>query len=111
MGSNWTHLSIGLKKGIKIAGWDEGFGAGTGVLAFKDRLNGTVIINLMDINTGQLTEMIALHTVDGGQSWSIEKVPKSYGTLYLKHDGSLLTIVPFAKEFETGEILVRKFQE
>lgn len=110
-GQTWTHLSIGLKKGIKIAGWDEGFGAGTGVLAFKDRLNGTVIINLMDINTGQLTEMIALHTVDGGQSWSIEKVPKSYGTLYLKHDGSLLTIVPFAKEFETGEILVRKFQE
>ena len=110
-GESWSYHSLDLAEGLKVAGWDEGFGSGTGVLAFKDRLNGVVVVNLMDSKTGQIIEMVAMRTADGGQTWNAEKILEPYGTLYLKHDGSLLTLVPFGIEFEINEILVRQFQE
>ena len=65
----------------------------------------------MEESTGQLTEMIAMRTWDGGLTWHIEEIPEPNGTLFLKRDGSLLTIVPFGIEFEIRDILVRQYQE
>jgi hypothetical protein len=38
------------------------------------------------------SEILALRTVDGGQSWEQESLPAKFGVPFLARDGSFITI-------------------
>jgi photosystem II stability/assembly factor-like uncharacterized protein len=51
--------------------------------------NGVVVMNLAG---GGKSELLALHTADGGQTWKHHVLPVGLGVLYLSHDGQYLTV-------------------
>jgi len=67
---------------------------------FSDEHCGTVILGLA--GDGK-SEVWAMRTANGGQSWDQENVPVSIGQFYLTHDGTLLTV---ADLIDSGKITV-----
>jgi len=70
------------------------------VVRFSDENCGTVILGLA--GNGK-SEVWAMRTANGGQSWNHESVPVSIGQFYLTHDGTLLTV---ADLIDSGKITV-----
>jgi hypothetical protein len=64
-------------------------GRPSAAVRFLDENNGLLIANLAG---GGKSEVIALHTADGGQSWEQHLLPVKLGAVYLSHDGQYLTI-------------------
>jgi photosystem II stability/assembly factor-like uncharacterized protein len=46
------------------------------------------------------SQVLALRTIDGGQTWTQESVPAKFGILYLSHDGTILAIADFMNSQE-----------
>ena len=67
---------------------------------FSDEHCGTVILGLA--GDGK-SEVWAMRTTDGGQSWNHENVPVPIGQFYLTHDGTLLTVADLT---DSGKITV-----
>jgi len=63
-------------------------------IRFFDADNGLVIVSLLG---GGNSQVLALRTSDGGQTWEQEVVPIGIGVPYLTRDGKLLTIHSFLK--------------
>lgn len=58
-------------------------------LRFLDSEHGMVVLNLAG---GGKSELLCLHTADGGSSWERERLPSELGILYLSRDGNYLTV-------------------
>jgi photosystem II stability/assembly factor-like uncharacterized protein len=58
-------------------------------IRFMDDENGVVVMNLAG---GGKSELLALHTADGGQTWEHHVLPVGLGVLYLSHDGQYITV-------------------
>ena len=56
---------------------------------FTDDENGVAILVLAG---GGKSNLLALHTSDGGQTWEHHDVPTELGAIYLSHDGAYLTV-------------------
>jgi photosystem II stability/assembly factor-like uncharacterized protein len=87
-GESWSSQSLGLEKygELKIV---ESQDIVMAVIRFTDADNGVVVLSLAG---GGESQIVALRTADGGQAWEEEIVSTEIGSLYLTHDGSLLTI-------------------
>jgi photosystem II stability/assembly factor-like uncharacterized protein len=60
---------------------------------FFDAENGLVVLGLF----GE-SEMRALRTADGGQTWEEESLPVGVGKPYLSRDGTFLSVYAFSKK-------------
>jgi len=58
-------------------------------MRFQDSDNGIIVLALAGRGD---TQFLALHTDDGGQSWSQYDLPLNLGPIYLSHDGRFLTV-------------------
>jgi photosystem II stability/assembly factor-like uncharacterized protein len=83
-GIHWTERSLGLEKEVFSSE-----SASTASVRFTDADNGIVVLGL--IYSGGA--MLALRTADGGTNWSRETLPVKLGAPFLKHDGTLLTVL------------------
>jgi hypothetical protein len=87
-GESWSSQPLGLEKygELKVL-----LPTNTAIAAmrFYDADQGVVVLNLAG---GGERKVVALRTVDGGQTWDEESVPSEIGIPYLTHDGRLLTI-------------------
>ncbi len=93
-GKTWSSRSLGLDAPNIL-----GFGSGPFVnetpqaaVRFLDANRGVVILGL----SGK-TNLIALRTADGGQSWKEENLPAELGTPYLSRDGKFLSVNQWGK--------------
>ena len=73
-------------------------------IRFKDNEHGVVIMNLAG---GGKSELLTLHTSDGGQTWEHDIVPVGLGVLYLSHDGEYLTVTELGGG---GKVTLLKYQ-
>jgi len=64
-------------------------------MRFFDADHGLVVVSLVG---GGSSEVLALRTTDGGQTWEEESVPTPIGTFYLTRDGTVLTMTGTTKE-------------
>jgi photosystem II stability/assembly factor-like uncharacterized protein len=94
-GETWSSRSLGLYEGEEL---DPNSYTPMAAMRFLDTDWGLVALSLTE--KGKLKALV-MRTVDGGLTWKRESVPVKYGTLYLAHDGSTLTVVDFvnAKQF------------
>ena len=66
------------------------FGRPSAAIRFIDEKNGLVVLNLAG---GGASEVVALHTIDGGETWERYVLPAKIGPVYLSHDGQYLTVM------------------
>jgi photosystem II stability/assembly factor-like uncharacterized protein len=59
-------------------------------MRFHDKEHGLMVMHL---KKGLEEQIVAYHTVDGGQTWTSEVVPVSPGPLFLSQNGRLLTVI------------------
>jgi photosystem II stability/assembly factor-like uncharacterized protein len=88
-GKTWSSQSLGLD-GPSIMGFPSGpFVNETpqAAVRFFDADHGLVVLGL----SGE-TNMIALRTADGGETWKKESLPAGLGTPYLSRDGKFLAV-------------------
>lgn len=88
-GESWTSQTLDLAEygETELISFE-----GTGALVamrFPDADNGVIVLNLLSDGD---TKLVALRTLDGGQTWQGEVVPAEIGELHLTHDGKLLTV-------------------
>jgi photosystem II stability/assembly factor-like uncharacterized protein len=83
-GESWAQRSLGLG-GTIITTRQQQLAA----VRFLNAEHGLVILSL----EGELGEILALRTADGGRTWQQEIVPGSIGPLHLTYDGRTLTVM------------------
>ncbi len=83
-GKSWSAQTLGLDKTMAIPVLTP-----STAMRFFDAEHGLIVLSL----TGdEENEIVALRTADGGQTWARETVSSQIGTLYLTHDGTILTV-------------------
>lgn len=95
-GQNWSSLSLGLEKELLTT-----TNLPLTAMRFADADNGLVVLTL----TGERGKFLSMHTTDGGQSWDQQNAWNVYGSVYLSHDGTLLTHTN-----TTGQVTVLRYQ-
>jgi photosystem II stability/assembly factor-like uncharacterized protein len=83
-GQDWSSTSIGLD----MSRWTFPKRPASADLLFLDNDHGLLILSLI----GDENVVMALRTLDGGQSWQQEILPVGIGQLYLSRDGRTLTV-------------------
>jgi photosystem II stability/assembly factor-like uncharacterized protein len=102
-GESWSSQSLGLEERygeMRLMPSDE-FAAAA--MRFLDANHGLVVLSLAG---GGESKIVALRTIDGGQTWEEEAIPAEIGKPYLTHDGMLLTVASF---LNIGEITVLRY--
>ena len=94
-GQTWSSQTMGLGESLSIPILTP-----SAAVRFSDEHCGTVILGLA--GDGK-SEVWAMRTANGGQSWDQENVPVSIGQFYLTHDGTLLTVADLT---DSGKIIV-----
>jgi len=94
-GQTWSSQTMGLDESLSIPVLTP-----CAVVRFSDENCGMVILGLA--GDGK-SEVWAMRTANGGQSWDQENVPVSIGQFYLTHDGTLLTVADLV---DSGKITV-----
>jgi len=94
-GQTWSSQTMGLDESLSIPVLTP-----CAVVRFSDEHCGTVIMGLA--GDGE-SEVWAMRTTNGGQSWDQGNVPVSIGQFYLTHDGTLLTVADLV---DSGKITV-----
>jgi photosystem II stability/assembly factor-like uncharacterized protein len=85
-GSSW------VQQKLEIGGGDlepMSLGTPSAVVHFLDEESGVVILNLAG---GGKSEVVALHTTDGGEQWERHLLPVGLGAFFMSHDGQYLTV-------------------
>ena len=86
-GKTWLSKSLGLEA-PSIMDLDTPWAA----VRFSDADHGLVVLGFFGESS-----MVALRTVDGGETWEEESLPVGSGTPYLSRDGKFLTVHQFSK--------------
>ena len=86
-GKTWSFQSLGLDD-PSIMDLETPLAA----VRFFDAENGLVVLGLF----GE-SNMVALRTADGGETWQEENLPVGLGTPYLSRDGRFLAVHQFSK--------------
>jgi len=94
-GQTWSSQTMGLDESLSIPVLTP-----CAAIRFSDEHCGIGILGLA--GDGK-SEVWAMHTMDGGQSWNHENVPVPIGQFYLTHDGTLLTVADLV---DSGKITV-----
>jgi photosystem II stability/assembly factor-like uncharacterized protein len=103
-GKSWSTQTLGLDKygEMKLLPVTE---TTTAAMRFIDADHGIVVLSLAG---GGDSQVVALRTTDGGQTWEEEIVPAKLSIPYLTRDGALLTLVGL---LETSSITVLRYGE
>jgi len=94
-GQTWSSQTMGLDESLSIPVLTP-----SAAIRFLDEHCGIGILGLA--GDGR-SEVWAMRTMDGGQSWDHESVPVSIGQFYLTHDGALLTVADLV---DSGQVTV-----
>lgn len=100
-GQSWSSQSLGLEKYGELAIMESSDFV-MAAIRFADAKHGVVVLSLVG---GGESKIVALRTIDGGQAWTEEVLAEEIGSLYLTHDGSLLTLYSFL----SSEVVVFRY--
>jgi photosystem II stability/assembly factor-like uncharacterized protein len=91
-GGSWTFQTLDLATYEETKLMPLGGTGASVAMRFPDADQGIIVMSLLG---GGDAKLVALRTIDGGQTWQEEAVPAEIGALHLTHDGRLLTIHSF----------------
>lgn len=85
-GNSWSAQTLEIEDAdLALAS----MGIASAAVRFSDNDNGIVVVNLAG---GGKSDLVALHSADGGQTWTQHDVPTELGSVYLSHDNAYLTV-------------------
>jgi photosystem II stability/assembly factor-like uncharacterized protein len=91
-GQTWSAQTLGLDRAMEIPVLTPSV-----AMRFFDAERGLIVLSL----TGdEKNAILALRTADGGQTWTQEFLSSRIGTLYLTHDGTILTVTDLVNSNE-----------
>jgi len=100
-GQSWSSQNLGLEKYGELTIMESSDFV-MAAIRFADADHGVVVLSLVG---GGESKNVALQTADGGQTWTEDVLSEDTGSLYLTHDGSLLTLYSFL----TSEVVVFRY--